>query len=223
MIASLIDHTLLKADCSTDEIQTLCREAQQYGFAAVCVPPYFVREVRQKLGEYTPIKLATVIGFPMGYVCISAKIEEIKRAVMEEVDEMDIVINIAAIKSGHWNQVKNDIDATVRAVHLHGKIVKLIIETSLLTEDEIKRICDIAVPLETNFIKTSTGYNGGSVSPDVIRFLRAYLPKQIKIKASGGIRTLQAAQALAEAGAVRLGCSASVQIAEEEKKHHSTH
>ncbi len=216
-IASVIEHTILKPNCTLDEIRVLCEEAEKYHFAAVCVPPYFVRDAREILTEHTKVKVSTVIGFPMGYACIASKIEEIKRSIMEEADELDVVINIAAVKSKQWNHVRNDIDATVRAIHLHGKIAKLIIETGLLTNDEILKVCELGVSVGTNYFKTSTGFNGDGATLEAVTFLRKNTPKEIKIKASGGIQSYKDAAGMIEAGAARIGCSASLKIMSEQK------
>jgi deoxyribose-phosphate aldolase len=205
-IASAIDHTILKPDCSIDDIKRICSEAITHQFAAVCVPPYFIKDaVRILDGEN--IKVATVIGFPLGYAAIAAKVEEIKRAMNDDIDELDVVINIAAVKSGHWNHVKNDIDSITIAAHLKGKIIKIIFETCLLTDDEIKKLCAICNEKGVDFVKTSTGFNGSGATEEMIRFLRENLSPKIKIKASGGIKTKKQAEALINAGADRLGTS----------------
>lgn len=215
-IASFIDHTVLKPDTTLADIQQVCKEAITHGFAAVCVPPFYVAQARQAL-EGTPVKLATVIGFPLGYSATVAKVEEIKRGIDEGADEFDIVINIAAAKNANWSFVRNDIDRMLTACHLRGKLIKVIIETAMLTETEILEICKICNGLEPDYVKTSTGFNGAGATPDIIRLLRANLKKGIKIKASGGIRSLEDAQALIEAGADRLGTSRGIEIADKDK------
>lgn len=214
-IASFIDHTVLKPDATFADIQQVCKEAITYGFAAVCVPPFYVAQARQAL-EGAPIKLATVIGFPLGYSATVAKVEEIKRAIDEGADEFDIVINIAAAKNANWSFVRNDIDRMLTACHLRGKQIKVIIETALLTESEILEVCKICNDLVPDYVKTSTGFNGAGATPEIIRLLRSTLKKEIKIKASGGIRTLEDAKALVAAGADRLGASKGVAIVGEE-------
>jgi len=209
-LAKLIDHTVLLPDCSSEDIEALCEEAHKHRFAAVCVPPYFVRDVVRKL-EDSPVRVATVIGFPMGYACTPAKVEEVKRAVEEGVDEVDVVINICAVKNGHWAYVKNDIESMTMATHARGKVIKVILEVGLLDEEEIKQLCEICNQVGVNFVKTSTGLNGGA-TVEVISMLREQLNDQIKIKASGGIRNREAAEALIEAGAARLGTSAGTEI-----------
>lgn len=212
-LASFIDHTLLRPDCTPAEIHRLCAEAQKYRFAGVCVPPYFVAEARQILADDESIKLATVVGFPMGYSATAAKVEEIKRAIDDGADELDVVVNLSAVRSGHWNFVQNDLDRMITAAHLKNKIIKVILETGILNDEEILRAADICRDLRTDFVKTSTGYNGEGATIRVVQLLHQHLQGSgIKIKASGGIRTREDAERLVAAGAQRLGCSASVMI-----------
>lgn len=210
-LEKFIDHTILKPDCTIDDVRKLCEEAVAYGFYAVCVPPYFVKNAKQFL-EKSSVKLSTVVGFPMGYSTTSAKVEEIKKAVDEGVDELDVVINICAVKSGNWNYVQNDIDSMTTAVHIKGKQIKVILETGLMTEAEIRRLCQICQEVGPNFVKTSTGFNGGGATVPAVRLLRECLDSKIKIKASGGIRTREDAIAMVEAGADRIGTSSGVKI-----------
>lgn len=209
-LAVYIDHTLLRPDTALADIDRLCQEAVQYGFAAVCVPPYYVRRAAKQL-ENSAVQTATVIGYPNGYSHVSAKVAEIQRAIQDGVDELDVVVNIAAIKSANWNDVERDLDSCTRAAHLHGKQIKLIVESSLLTRTELEKICRLAAAAGVNYVKTSTGYEGGADVPTV-QLLRSLLPASIKIKASGGIRTPEAANALVAAGAARLGCSSSLAL-----------
>ncbi|MEZ5040429.1 MAG: deoxyribose-phosphate aldolase [Saprospiraceae bacterium] len=210
-LATFIDHTLLRADSTLSDIQKLCEEATQFGFATVCVPPYYVGRSSQLLEKKTT-RVATVIGFPMGYTTTVAKVEEIKRAIDEGVDELDVVVNVSAIKSGEWIDVQNDLDRMITTAHLRRKLIKVILETGLLTPAEIKRACEICQELKPDFVKTSTGFNGEGATIGMVKLLRENLSKEIKIKASGGIRTLEDALRLIEAGAVRLGTSSSVRI-----------
>lgn len=209
--ASVIDHTILKPDCSIDDIKRICTEAVTHQFASVCVPPYFIKDAARML-EGEKVKVATVIGFPFGYTATVAKVEEIKRAINDDIDELDVVVNLAAIKSGHWNHVKNDIDSITMATHLRGKIIKIIFETSLLTKDEILKLCTICNEKEVDFVKTSTGFNGSGATEEIIRFLKENLSPTIKIKASGGIKTKEQAEALINAGADRLGTSSGLEL-----------
>lgn len=210
----MIDHTILRVDCRMEEIKKLCEEAITLNFASICIPPYFVKETARYL-EHSRVKVATVIGFPYGYSATPAKVEEIKRAINEGADEVDVVINICALKEGKWNYVKNDIESMTLAAHLKGKVIKVIFETSLLSQEEILKLCDICGQLGVNFVKTSTGVNGEGATVEIVDFLRKNLPKEVKIKASGGIRTIEQAQALVDAGATRLGTSAGVAIAQQ--------
>ncbi len=210
-LASVIDHTILRPDCTPEDIQILCQEAKKYSFVAVCVPPYFVKNAVRILDEST-VKVATVVGFPMGYACTPAKVEEVKRAVEEGADEVDVVVNICAVKNKHWSYVKNDIDSMAMATHSRGKIVKVILETGLLTEEEIKQLCEICNQVGVNFVKTSTGMNGEGATIKAVQFLREHLDDNIKIKASGGIRDKAATERFIEAGASRIGTSAGIQI-----------
>lgn len=214
-VASFIDHTVLKADCTPSEIQRVCAEGRQYKFAAVCVPPYYVAEAAQQL-ENSGVKVATVIGFPMGYATTAAKVEEIKRAMDDGADELDVVINLCAVRSNHWKYVRDDIDRMSTAIRLKGKVVKVILETGLLHENEIIKLCEICKELTVDFVKTSTGFNGEGATVYTVQLLKQCLQgTTVKIKASGGIRTREDAQRLIDAGAQRLGCSASVMIISE--------
>lgn len=210
-IATMIDHTYLRADCSTADIKVLCNEALQYGFKTVCIPPYYIFQAKKILGD-SRVKICSVIGFPMGYSTTGAKVEEIKRACNDGVDELDVVINIAAVKNSDWNTVRNDIESTTMISHLRGKKMKLIIEMGLLEEDEIIKICEIATKLGVDFVKTSTGFNNTITTPEDISFLKSVLPPSIKVKASGGIRTKTDALAMLQAGADRIGTSSGVRI-----------
>lgn len=209
----LIDHTLLKADTSFAEVRRICEEAKKFGFAAVCIPPHFVRDTRRLLDDLSPrTKVATVVGFPMGYCAIAAKSEEIKRATDEGADEIDAVVNLAAIKSGQWNHVGNDIEAMALATNMRGRTLKLILECGLLSEEEIKRLCELADSSRIKWLVTGTGFHGPAVTPEILRNLRACAPDYVKIKAAGGIRTMAEAEALAAAGADRLGTSLTVEM-----------
>ena len=210
-LAKAIDHTLLTPNVTVNEVKQLCKEAIEYGFAAVCVPPYFVKEAVKGLEDY-PIKVATVIGFPMGYSATPAKVEEVKRAIDEGIDEIDVVVNICAIKEGNWSYVRNDIDSMTRAAHLKGKIIKVIFEMGLLETEEITRLCQICKEVDVNYIKTSTGVNGLPATVGMVKMLKAQVGKEVKIKASAGIRTYEDAIQLINAGANRLGTSAGTKI-----------
>ena len=209
-IHKAIEHTILKPDCTLDDIRRVCEEAVQYNFYGVCVPPYFVKEAARLLNEQA--KVVTVVGFPMGYSNVPAKVEEIKRALDEEADEIDAVVNICAIKSNNWNYIKNEVDSVARAVSMRGKVLKLIIETGLLTKAEMKQVIKIAEDNDVQFIKTSTGFNGDGATVEIVKFLRENLNPKVKIKASGGIKSFEMAEKLIHAGADRIGTSNGVQI-----------
>mgnify|MGYP003348188424 FL=1 len=210
-LASKIDHTLLKADTSEKEVKKLCAEAKEHGFAAVCVPPYFVRKCKLWLSG-TNVKVATVAGFPLGYAHTPAKVEEARRAIDEGADEVDMVINVIALKAGDWNYLKNELTSAATIVQLRGGKLKVILETGLLTNEEIISACKLCSQMNVDFVKTSTGFIQPGATVEAVKLLRTNLPKTIKIKASGGIRTKEFALQLIEAGADRLGCSASVSI-----------
>lgn len=209
-LAKYIDHTVLKSDCSKEDIEKLCAEAQEFGFCAVCVPPYFVQQAVRHLEE-DKTKVATVVGFPMGYSATAAKVEEIKRAVDEGVDELDVVINIAAVRNRAWNTVSSDINSCVSAAHMRGKVIKVIIEASVLTDEEIAKVCEICAEEQVDYVKTSTGMQGGATLK-MVENLRSLLPENIKIKASGGVRDAAKAERLIELGADRIGTSSGVSI-----------
>ncbi|MBV6439673.1 MAG: deoxyribose-phosphate aldolase [Haliscomenobacteraceae bacterium CHB4] len=211
-LAQFIEHTILKPDTTLTDVRRVCEEAKKYGFAGVCIPPLYVREARRILGDGTRIRVATVVGFPMGYSAIPAKSEEIKRALEEGADDIDAVINISAVKSDNWNHVKHDIEGVALATHMRGRTLKLILECGLLTDDEIKKICELAAEARVAWLKTGTGFHGFPATPEMVRHLRRAASNGIKIKAAGGIRTTEIAKALIEAGADRLGTSASLDI-----------
>jgi deoxyribose-phosphate aldolase len=213
-IAAIIDHTILKPDTTKEEILKLCEEAKQYGFAAVCVPPYFVRECKNQLRD-SKVKIATVVGFPMGYSATPAKVEEARRAIDEGANEIDMVINIIALKSGDYNYLRNELTSAGTIVQLRGGKLKVILETGLLTNEEIVKGCQLCAELNVDFVKTSTGFVKPGATVEVVKLMRANLPAHIKIKASGGIHDKAMALKLIEAGADRLGCSLSIKIISE--------
>ncbi|TNE78386.1 MAG: deoxyribose-phosphate aldolase [Bacteroidetes bacterium] len=216
-LKSHIEHSLLKSDADKDAILQLCKEAMEAELWGVCVPPYHVKSAKQYFKEHkAKQKISTVIGFPMGYHAVSAKVEEIKKAAQDGADEMDIVMNIAALKSGDMAVLRNDIHSTVTACHLQSKKAKIIIETSALTEAEKESACALCVEASADFVKTSTGFHSEGAQLEDIRLMRRILPKQIKIKASGGIKEADFAKALLEAGAERLGTSSGLKLIQDE-------
>jgi deoxyribose-phosphate aldolase len=210
-IASLIDHTVLKPTTSPADVKKVCSEALEYHFAAVCIPPPFVRTAKEALKD-SNIKVATVVGFPFGYSAALAKLAEVKQALKDGADELDVVINLAAMKSGSWTYLQSEIELLIEPIHTAGKIIKVIIESGILTDDEIIRCCQIYAIAKVDFVKTSTGYAEKGATVEAVQLIRANLPSGIKIKASGGIKTFRFAQQLVNAGADRLGCSASIDI-----------
>lgn len=210
-LAPYFDHTILKPDTTLAQIEALCRESLEQGFASVCVPPFFVKKAAQLLRD-SRTRVSTVVGFPMGYSTTAAKVEEIKRAIDEGAHEVDVVVNVCAIKSCDWNFVRNDIERMIAATHLKGKVIKIILETGLLEDREIVALSEICNELKPDYVKTSTGFNGAGASVEVVERLRSLMHKKIRIKASGGIRDRDFAEALVAAGADRLGSSSSIQI-----------
>ncbi len=206
-----IDHTILKPTCLVADIEKLCAEAKQYDFAAVCVPPNFVKLAKEKLAGST-VQVATVIGFPFGYSATEAKIAEIILAMVDGADELDVVANIAAIKNGDWTAIADEINHIMPIIRSKGKVVKIIIESGILTDDEIIKCCDIYGIAGIDYLKTSTGYAEKGASVEAVKLFRKHLPDQVQIKASGGIRDYATAQSMIAAGATRIGCSAGVAI-----------
>ena len=206
-----IDHTILKPTCLVADIEKLCAEAKQYDFAAVCVPPNFVKLAKEKLVGST-VQVATVIGFPFGYSATEAKIAEIILAMVDGADELDVVANISAIKNGDWSAIADEINHIMPIIRSKNKVVKIIIESGVLTDDEIIKCCDIYGIAGIDYLKTSTGYAEKGASVEAVKLFRKHLPDQVQIKASGGIRDYAAAKLMIEAGATRIGCSAGVAI-----------
>ena len=213
-IAQYIDHTLLKPTATLSEIEKLCKEAVEYGFAAVCVPPLYVKKSREFLAG-SKIKIATVIGFPFGYSAIEAKVAEIVLAIVDGADELDFVVNISAIKNGDWEFIGNEINTVMPIIRSKQKEIKVIIESGILTDDEIIKCCDIYGAAGVDYVKTSTGYAEKGASIHAVNLIRTHLADSIKIKASGGIKSYSFAKELLNAGANRLGCSSSLKIVEE--------
>ncbi|WP_118974870.1 deoxyribose-phosphate aldolase [Taibaiella koreensis] len=211
-IAQYIDHTILKPTTLPADIEKLCDEAIRYRFAAVCVPPHYVA-LASRLTAGAGVATATVIGFPFGYSCIEAKVAEIHKAIAEGATELDIVINLCALKSGDLDYLSREITACLQPIRLNRCMVKVIIESGVLTDDEIVACCTLYARHKVDFVKTSTGYAEHGASVHAVQLMRSHLPPEIQIKASGGIRTFAFAQELVAAGATRIGASASVTIA----------
>lgn len=210
-INSYIDHTLLKPTALLSDIEKLCEEAIQYNFAAVCVPPNFVKKAKFFLAN-SSIKVATVIGFPFGYSAIEAKLAEVLLAIVDGADELDVVVNISAIKNEDWVYLANEINHLMPIIKSNNKVIKIIIETGVLTDDEIIKCCELYGVAGIDYLKTSTGYAEKGATIEAVKLFRLHLPKHVQIKASGGIRDYSFAQLLINAGATRLGCSAGIAI-----------
>jgi deoxyribose-phosphate aldolase len=216
-IASYIDHTLLRPDATQEQVMELCDEARSYGFAAVCIPPCYVQPAVERLGPGSLVKVATVVGFPLGYQHPKAKFLETHQAIADGASEIDVVMNISAFKSGKYGEVENELSDMAKFCHLKEAVLKVIIETALLSKEEIEKACAVCASAGVDYVKTSTGFASGGARVEDIQLMRRVLPNHIKIKASGGIKTFADARALIEAGADRLGCSASIQIVKHEQ------
>ncbi len=213
-IASYIDHTLLKQTTTLSDVDRVCVEASMENFAAVCIPPRYVTNAR-KLLDGSPVKVATVIGFPLGYNVTDVKLREIDDALKMGADELDMVQDLCALKNGDWKLLEKEIEACIKPVHDAGKIIKVIIESGILTDAELLRCCELYSNYDIDFLKTSTGFADKGATVEAVTIMRANLPKKIGIKASGGIRSLKFAKELIHAGATRLGCSDSMSIIKE--------
>lgn len=214
-LAALIDHTLLKPDATEKDVRKLCEEAKQYGFASVCVNPSWVPLCAELLAG-TPVKVCTVIGFPLGATTPTAKAIETRDAIANGANEIDMVINVGALKSGNDELVRQDIEGVVQAAH--GKaMVKVILETALLSREEKIKACLLAKMAGADFVKTSTGFSSGGATVEDIALMRATVGPEMGVKASGGIRDRATAEAMVAAGATRIGASASVAIATGQK------
>lgn len=210
-LAKMIDHTLLKPDATQQEIAQLCFEARKYGFASVCVNPTWVSLCAQLL-EGSPVKVCTVIGFPLGATSSETKAFETETAIRQGATEIDMVINIGALKARDLETVARDIRGVVNAAHKHGILVKVIIETVLLTDEEKTIASLISKEAGADFVKTSTGFAGGGATVHDVELMRRAVGPQMGVKASGGVRTYEDAASMIKAGATRIGASAGVKI-----------
>ena len=212
--ASLIDHTLLKPEASESDIRKLCDEAAKFGFASVCVNPGWVKSAAEFL-RGTGVPVCTVIGFPLGATLPDVKAYEARRAIFNGAKEVDMVINIGALKSGDDCAVEDDIRAVAEAAHENRVLCKVIIETALLTNEEKVRACLAAKNAGADFVKTSTGFSKGGATVDDIALMRRTVGNALGVKASGGVKGIDDARAMFEAGATRIGASVGVKIAQE--------
>lgn len=207
-ILSKVDHTLLKAYADWEEIKQLCVEAIENKTASVCIPPCYVARVKQSFGDQ--IKICTVIGFPLGYSVAKAKIEEAKSVVIDGADEIDMVINITDVKNGEFDKVTKEISDIKKCIG--DKVLKVIIETCYLTREEKIAVCKAVTEAKADYIKTSTGFGTGGATIEDIRLMKQYVGADIKIKASGGIRTIEDMEQFIIEGSSRLGTSSAIKL-----------
>lgn len=210
-LARYIDHTLLRPDATADEIDTMCDEALEFGFASVCINPTWVKQAAERL-RGSDVKVCTVIGFPLGANSPEVKAMEARKALRDGAREVDMVINIGALKSGNRALVLADIEKVVDAAHEGGAIAKVILETALLTDEEKVTASALSRKAKADFVKTSTGFAGGGATVFDVALMRETVGPDMGVKASGGVRTLEDAEDMIAAGATRIGASAGVQI-----------
>ncbi|HJB79298.1 MAG TPA: deoxyribose-phosphate aldolase [Candidatus Nosocomiicoccus stercorigallinarum] len=216
-LESFIDHTLLKPDTTVEDIKKICEEAKEYNFFSVCINPSYVK-LSKELLDGSDTKVCTVIGFPLGATTSEVKSFETKDAINNGADEVDMVINIGALKSGDYDLVKEDIQAVVDAADGQA-LVKVIIESALLTSDEIMTASKLSKEAGADFVKTSTGFNGGGATEEAVALMRMTVGEDLGVKASGGIRSREDALKMIEKGATRLGASSGVKIIQGEKSN----
>jgi deoxyribose-phosphate aldolase len=212
-VAALIDHTILKPEATSADVLKVCREARQYSFASVCVNPYWVPLVRAELAG-SKVAVCTVVGFPLGATSTEAKVAETAAALRAGAQEIDMVINVGALRSGDQEAVKLDIRQVVKVSHEAGAIVKVILETALLNDNEKAAACTLAKLAGADFVKTSTGFSKAGATAHDVALMRSVVGPEMGIKAAGGIRTLEDVRQMTAAGATRIGASASVKIIE---------
>ena len=210
-IAGMIDHTLLKPEATPDQVKKICEEAKKYHFASVCVNPVNVKQCAQLL-KGTGVKVCSVAGFPLGATTTEVKVFEAQNALENGAEEIDMVINIGALKAGNTDAVLQDIQAVTEVVHKAGAHLKVIIETALLTDEEKVTACKLVKQAGADFVKTSTGFSTGGAKVEDVELMRKTVGSEMGVKAAGGIHTMDDALALVEAGATRLGASAGVKI-----------
>src|ERR1043166_2004696 len=213
-VAAMIDHTLLKADASRDEVEKLCREAAEYRFASVCVTPTWVATCARLL-QGSPVKVCSVVGFPLGATTPDVKHYETRRALFDGAREIDMVINIGALKSGDVRVVERDIEAVASPCREIGALSKVIIEAALLTDDEKVTACTLAKAAAADYVKTSTGFGPGGATVADVALMRRVVGADMGVKAAGGVRDLEGMKAMIAAGATRVGASAGVKIVKE--------
>lgn len=210
-VAKYIDHTLLKPDSTREQIDKILEEAKKYQFKSVCINPTHVSYASQQLLD-TDVLVCTVIGFPLGATTTDVKVFETENAIKNGASEIDMVINIGALKDQRYDEVQKDIEGVIAAAN--GKTVKVIIETVLLTDEEKVKACELAEKAGATFVKTSTGFAGGGATPEDVKLMKDIVGNRLEVKASGGVRSLEDFEKMIEAGATRIGASAGVQIIE---------
>lgn len=213
-LAKYVDHTLLKPDATREQIKTLCEEAAEYDFASVCVNPFWVSYAAEILAD-AKAKVCTVIGFPLGANTTETKVFETTNAIENGAEEIDMVINIGALKNKEYDIVEKDIAAVVEASHPKA-IVKVIIETCLLTDEEIVKACELSVAAKADFVKTSTGFSTGGATPEDVKLMKDTVKEHAFVKASGGVRSKEDAFTMIEMGADRLGTSSGILLVRED-------
>ena len=214
-LSRFIDHTILKPDITSDQVVKICDEALQYGFASVCVQPYYVPLAYDILKEQDKVGVCTVVDFPFGYSSTFSKVESIKKAIDFGAEEIDAVINVLAIKNKDWKSVKYDLEAMKYITMINKKLIKIIFETCYLTIFEIEKLSQLCVEFEIDFLKTSTGYGTAGASIENVRLMKKIAGNKAKVKASGGIKNLEQTLAMIDAGADRIGTSSGVNIIKE--------
>lgn len=213
-LAAYFEHTILKPDTTHEEVERVCREALQYHFAGVCVPPYFLEQAADLLQD-SEVELVTVIGFPYGYNSTMSKFEEVEDAMQNGALHLDVVINIAAVKNQNWDHIETELATLTRLAHSEDRLIKVIAESGMMSEVELDLIIRVANEVGIDYLKTSTGMNGTGATVEAVEQMRKGLNSYIRIKASGGIRTRETALEMIRAGADRIGASASVAIMQE--------
>lgn len=214
-LAAMIDHTALKPDLTNQQVEKLCDEARQYRFASVCIPPYYLELAKEYLENEQHVKLCTVIGFPLGYESTATKVFALKEAIEIGAEELDVVINVAAVKNRAWEYLDEELKQISETCHSSGKTLKIIFETCYLNDDEIEKLSILCAQNQVDFVKTSTGFGTAGATVHHIAIMKRAVKGQCRIKASGGIRNWKDAEQMISAGADRIGASASVNIINE--------
>ena len=215
-ILARCDHTLLRQDATWEEIRQVCDDARQYGCASACIPPAWVKPAADYVGD--SLKLCTVIGFPNGYSTTPVKVFETEDAIRAGADEIDMVVNLGWVKDGRWEDILEELKAVKASCQ--GRILKVIVEACLLEEEEKVQLCRLVTEAGAEYIKTSTGFSTGGATLEDVALFRAHIGPEVRIKAAGGIHTVDQAEAMIELGADRIGSSALVKVAKREAAHH---